>query len=93
MRIDYGPGLDEIRDSVRNGSIVRFSNIRGEEVRGLVLDARVESKIGRVALVLEEIGTGLVFFARYRVGGKWSCGDIVSWQLKRNDIEELRRSA
>lgn len=93
MRIDYGPGLEEIRDSVRNGTTVKFSNIRGEEVRGVVLEARAESKVGRVSLVLEEIGTGLVFFARYRIGGKWSCGDIVSWKLTRNDIEELRRSA
>lgn len=93
MRIDYGPGLDEIRDSVRNGTIVKFSNIRNEEVRGVVLDARVETRTGRVALVMEECGTRLVFFARYRKGDKWSCGDIVSWKLTRNDIEELRRSA
>lgn len=94
MRIDRGPTLDEIRDSVANGTLVTFSNVNGEQVRGGVLDAKLDRGIGRVSLVLEESETGLVWFARYRYGNvRWSCGDIGTWNLKRTEIEHLKREA
>ncbi len=94
MRIDRGPTLDEIRESVQNGAIVTFSNVNGEKVRGRVIDAKLDHGIGRVSLMLEEYDTGLVWFARYRYGNvRWSCGDIGTWHLKRSEIEDLRQTA
>jgi hypothetical protein len=90
MRIDRGPSLAEIRASVAKGAIVTFSNVHGEQVRGKVLDAKVHPGTGRVALMLEEERTGLIWFARYRYGSvRWSCGDIATWNLTRSEIENL----
>jgi len=92
MRIDRGPNFDEIRDSVRSGNIVTFRSIGGEEVRGVVVEAKVDRETGRAALMVEEHITGQVYFARYSPrSGRCSCGDLVSWRLRRNAIEELRR--
>jgi len=92
MRIDSGPSFDEIRDSVENGKVVSFRSIRGEEVRGVVLDAKVDPERGRAVLMVEEQSTGTVHFARYtHRGGRWSCGDVVSWHLTRSAIQELRK--
>jgi hypothetical protein len=92
MRIDYGPDFDEIRDSVENGTVVTFGTTGGGKVRGIVVDAKVDPERGRAALTVEEETTGAVYFARYtHRGGRWSCGDIVSWRMKLSDIEDLRR--
>lgn len=92
MRIDSGPNFDEIRDSVENGNVVTFRSMRGEEVRGVVVDAKVDAEEGRAALMVEEQTTGAVYFGRYsHRGGRLSCGDLVSWHLRRDAIEELRR--
>ena len=90
MRIDRGPTLEEIRSSVENGRIVSFRCMSGEEVRGNVLDAKLDHAIGRVALVMEQQNTGLIWFARYRYGSvRWQCGDLSTWNLRRGDIEEV----
>ena len=92
MRFDSGPNFDEIRDSIENGKVVTFRSIRGEEVRGVVVDAKVDPEKGRAALMVEEQTTGAVYFARYsHLGGRYSCGDLVSWHLTRDAIQELRR--
>ncbi|MGO9570756.1 MAG: hypothetical protein ACLP5H_24790 [Desulfomonilaceae bacterium] len=92
MRIDSGPDFDEIRDSAENGKVVTFRNIRGEEVRCVVVDAKVDPEGGRGALMVEEQTAGAVYFGRYsHPGGKQSCGDLVSWRLTRDAIQELRR--
>jgi hypothetical protein len=55
-----------------------------------VVEAKLDPGIGRVALVLEEEQTGLVWFARYRYGRIGCCtGDIATWKLRRCDIEKL----
>jgi hypothetical protein len=92
MRIDYGPDFDEIRDSIQNGTVVTFGSSSGETVRCVVLDAKMDHTSGRAALMLEEQSTSNVYFARYtHTGGRWSCGDLVTWRLKLHEIEELRR--
>jgi hypothetical protein len=90
--IDYGPDFDEIRDSIQNGTVVTFGSSSGEKVRCVVLDAKMDHSSGRAALMLEEESTSNFYFARYtHTGGRWSCGDLVTWRLKLNEIEELRR--
>ena len=80
MRIDSGPNFDEIKDSVENGNVVTFRNNAGEEVRCVVVDAKVDPENGRAALMVEEQATGAVYFARYNHrGGRSSCGDLVTW--------------
>jgi|GEM_PF-1000904 len=94
MRIDYGPDFDEIRDSVENGTVVTFGNTAGENLRCVVLDAKMDCESGRAALTVEEQGTDTVYFARYSYrGGRRSCGDLVTWRLKLNEMEELRRAS
>ncbi len=90
MRIDRGPSLAEIRSSAENGTIVEFSNSNGERVRGRVLEGRLDPGVGRVNLVLEEGRTGLIWFARYRWASiRCATGDIITWNLKRDELEEL----
>ena len=90
MRIDRGPSLSEIRMSVIEGIIVEFANENGEQVRGKVVEAKPDQGVGRVALVLEEDQTGLIWFARYRYGRiECGAGDIATWKLRRCDIENL----
>jgi|BogFormECP12_OM1_1039635.scaffolds.fasta_scaffold115235_2 hypothetical protein len=92
MRIDCGPNFDEIRDSIENGKVVTFRSNRGEEVHGVVVDAKVDPEKGRATLMVEEQTTGAVYFARYsHPGGRCSYGDLVSWHLTRDAIQELRR--
>lgn len=94
MRIDRGPSLAELRLSAEDGTIVEFRNMNGERVRGRVLDGRLDAGIGRVNLVLEEDGTGLIWFARYRYGSiRCASGDIVTWNLKRHELEDLSRNS
>lgn len=94
MRIDQGPTLEEIRESVRTGKVLRFTTVHGEEMRGVAVSARIDHQSGRVMLVLEEAATGMLAFARYlRRGQRWSCGDIVLWRVGRSQVEELRREA
>lgn len=94
MRIDYGPNFDEIRDSVENGTIVTFGNANGESLNCVVLDAKMDCESGRAALTVEEQGTDTVYFVRYNYrGGRRSCGDLVTWRLKLNEMEELRRAS
>ena len=93
MRIDKGPGIEEIRQSVRTGKVVKFSNIHGKEIQGVVLSARFDHELNRAVVVLEEEDTHMLCFVRYRHLGRWTCGDIVKWQVERNQIEELRREA
>ncbi len=90
MRIDRGPSLSEITSSAGNGAIVEFRNVDGGTVRGRVLNGKLDPGIGRVALVLEEEGTGLIWFARYRYG-RLSCssGDIITWNLKSCELVDL----
>jgi hypothetical protein len=90
MRIDRGPGLAELQLSVENGTIVEFRNVNGERVRGRVLEGRLDPNVGRVNLVLEEDGTGLIWFARYRWGFRGcASGDIITWRLKRHELVDL----
>jgi len=90
MRIDSGPTLADIRSSTMYGTIVIFFNSCGEQVRGKVLDAKLDPGLGRVALVLEEEKTGLIWFARYRYcSSRCTSGDIVTWNLRRNEIENV----
>ncbi len=90
MRIDRGPSLDELRLSAEAGSVVEFRNGNGDRIRGRVLDGRLDPGIGRVNLVLEEDRTGLIWFARYRkISLACVSGDIVTWNLKRRDLEDL----
>lgn len=93
MRIDQGPTIEEIRQSVRTGRVVKFWNVHGKEIRGVVLSARFDHELNRAVLVLEEEDSHMLCFVRYRYVGRWSCGDIVKWQVQRNQIEELRREA
>lgn len=94
MRIDFGPDLNEIRESVENGKTVTFRNMQGDQVCGIVVDAKVDPELGRTALTVEESNSGTVYFARYTYQSeKRSCGDIVTWHLKLEDIQELRRIA
>jgi hypothetical protein len=94
MRIDYGPNFDEIRDSIHNGTVVTFGSSRGEKLRCVVLDAKMDHGSGRAALTVEEQNTSTIYFARYICrAGRNSCGDLVTWRLKLNEMEELRRSA
>lgn len=93
MRIDQGPSLAELRLSSENGTVVEFRNFNGKRVRGRVLDGRLDAGAGRVNLVLEEDHTGLVWFARYRWGSVGcASGDIVTWNLKRTELEDLARN-
>lgn len=90
MRIDRGPSLAEIRSSAENGTVVEFGNCNGERVRGRVLEGRLDPGIGRVNLVLEGDRTGLIWFARYRWASiRCATGDIVTWNLKRHELEDL----
>jgi hypothetical protein len=90
MRIDGSPSLAEIRSSIMDGTVVVFFNHCGEQVRGKVLDAKLDPEVGRVALALEEERTGLVWFARYCYGSvRCASGDIVTWNLRRNQIENM----
>ncbi len=92
MRIDYGPNFDEIRDSVENGTWVTFGSTCGEELRCVILEAKLDAESGRAALTVEEQATAQVYFVRYsHRGERRSCGDFVTWRLSRNEIEELRR--
>ncbi len=94
MRIDRGPSLDEIKSSFMNGTIVTFTSMHGDRIRGTVLDAKLDPGIGRVALMLEEEKSALIWFARYRYGSvRWQCGDIGTWNLRRSDIENLSRDS
>ncbi len=94
MRIDYGPNFDEIRNSIRNGTMVTFGNSGGEELRCVILDAKMDRESGRAALMVEERATAIVYFGRYfHRGGKLGCGDLVTWHLKLKEIEELRRAS
>lgn len=94
MRIDYGPNFDEIRDSIENGTVVTFGSTRGEQVHCIILDAKLDGESGRAALTVEEQGTATVYFVRYsRRGQRHACGDLVTWRLKLNEIEELRRAS
>lgn len=92
MRIDYGPNFDEIRDSIKNGTVVVFGNTAGDRLRCVVLDAKIDCESGRAALTVEEQDSATVYFGRYsHRGEKKCCGDLVTWRLRRNEIEELRR--
>ncbi len=93
MRIDQGPTIEEIRQSVSTGKLVKFSNIHGKEIRGVVLSAQFDHELDRGVLVLEEESTRLLCFVRYRCFRRGSCGDLVKWQVERNQIEELHREA
>ena len=53
MRIDFGPNFDEIRDSVENGTVVTFGTTCGEQLRCVVLDAKMDCESGRAALTVE----------------------------------------
>lgn len=94
VRIDFGPNFDEIRDSIKNGTVVTFGGTCGEELTGVVLDAKLDLESGRASLTVEEQKTSTVYFARYsrRDAGR-SCGDLVTWRLRLNEIEDLRRIA
>jgi hypothetical protein len=94
MRIDFGPNFDEIRDSIENGTVVTFGTTCGEQLRCVVLDAKMDCESGRAALTVVEQATDHIYFARYsHKGGRWSCGDIVTWRLKLKEIEELKRAS
>ncbi len=93
MRIDKSPAIEEIRQSIRTGKVVKFCNNHGKEIQGVVLSALLDHELNRAVVVLEEQDTRMLFFARYRHLGRWTCGDIVKWQVERNQIEELRREA
>lgn len=94
MRIDYGPNFDEIRDSIQNGTVVTFGSTRGEQVRCIILDAKLDRESGRAALMVEEKGSATVYFVRYsHRGQRRACGDLVTWRLKLNEIEDLRRAS
>jgi hypothetical protein len=88
MRIDAGPSLSEIKLSITRGTTVMFYNSLGEQVRGKVLYAMLDPGAGRVASVLEEEKTELIWLARYRYGAVGrACGEIVPWKLRRNEID------
>lgn len=93
MRIDCGPSFEEIRDSIQNGTVVTFRSNRGEQLHGVILDAKLDRESGRAALMVEELGTATVYFGRYSYRGeRRCCGDLVTWRLNLNEIEELRRT-
>ena len=93
MRIEKGPAIEEIRQSINTGKVVIFGCHGGKQVQGVVLSGVLDHELNRVAVVLEEVDTHMLFFARYRQVDHWTCGDIVKWDVERNQIEDLRRKA
>ncbi len=93
MRIEKGPAIEEIRESINTGKVVTFGCHDAKHVQGVVLSAVFDHELNRAAVVLEEVDTHMLFFARYRQVDHWTCGDIVKWEVERNQIEELRRKA